>query len=234
LITGVADGLIYPPKQHILVYLMDNMDDTLKKLEYYNNPDTILYTGGKINTAISGNSIFVAGVYNIDPLHYPLQSTPIWVQITRTDMGLNIISQHFYGGDPVYMPYSIISTSDDGAFITGFRWDYNTPYDLQFDVFVLKSDANGVIIDIPKNVTWQASEAILCPNPGSDYCIAVVGPQYCVPPLTLFDLNSKPVIAQDLYQSSTRINTSSLAPGFYAYRFYSGQKLIGQGKWVKQ
>gem|GEM_PF-1014331 len=234
LITGMGDGLAYPPNQHVISYLMNQNNDTLKRLEYYNHPDTILYTGAGTNTMINGLSVFITGIYNINPSQFPFQTTPMWIQITRTDLDMNIISHHFYGGDAVYMPYKIISTSDGGAFITGYRSIFTPPADIQYDIFVLKVDANGVITDVPENATWQASEAILSPNPGSEYCMAIVGAQYTKSRLVLYDLKGQVVIDLELFQPATRINTALLDPGTYVYQFFSDQQLIGRGKWIKQ
>ena len=112
LLTGC--GRSDPPtiKQHILTYLMDSNDEPLKLTEYYNDPDTILYAGWGENTVLSDNSIFITGCYNFDPVTYPWQEAPTWIQITKLDLDLNIISHHFYGGDKLYSPFETIPISD--------------------------------------------------------------------------------------------------------------------------
>ena len=235
LLTGSGISPEYPAKQHIMVYLMNNNNDTLKKLEYFNHPDTILYAGGGTNTVINGESIFVTGIYNFDPSSsYLWQTTPTWIQITKTDMDLNIISHHFYGGDALYIPYAAISTSDGGVLITGFTWDYTIPGNMLRDIFVLKVDTAGVVTKIPEEDSWQMNDAILCPNPGSDYCIAVVGAQHPRATLVLYDMNGRVIMEHELHQYQTRINTAFLPTGTYIYTFVTDGKGIGTGKWVKQ
>ncbi|MBL7111097.1 MAG: T9SS type A sorting domain-containing protein [Bacteroidales bacterium] len=221
-------------KQHIAVFKMNQSDSILKRTSYFQSPDTILYAGGGTNTAISGQSLFITGVYNMNPSQFPWQTSPTWIQITRTDLDLNIISNHFYGGNCEYFPYSIISTSEGGAFITGFQWDYNIPGNEQWDIFALKVDTAGLVTNIPEDATWQMNDAILCPNPGSEYCIAVVGAQHPEATLFLHDMNGRVIMEQELHQPQTRINTASLPPGTYIYKFIAKGKVIGTGKWVKQ
>jgi len=110
LLTGAGIPGDENAKQRIFVYQMTNGNDTLNSIEYFNNPDTILYAGGKTNTAVAHNAIYVVGMYNIDPSTYPWQQTPTWIQLTKMDKNMNIISHHFYGGDAVYTPFSIIGT----------------------------------------------------------------------------------------------------------------------------
>ena len=234
LLTGSGTSPSTTAKQHIIMYLMNNNNDTLKKVEYFNDPDTILYAGGGTNTVINGESIFITGIYNFDPSSYPWQTTPTWIQVTRTDMDLNIISHHFYGGDALYIPYAAISTSDGGALITGFTWDYTIPGNMLRDIFVLKVDTAGVVTKIPEEDSWQMNDAILCPNPGSDYCIAVVGAQHPRATLVLYDMNGRVIMEHELHQYQTRINTAFLPTGTYIYTFVTDGKGIGTGKWVKQ
>lgn len=233
LLTGSGISNEYPAKQHIMMYLMNSNNDTIKKLEYFNDPDTILYAGGGTNTVINGESIYITGIYNFDPSAYPWQTTPTWIQITRSDMDLNIISHHFYGGDQLYIPYSTNSTSDGGVLITGWTWNYNQPGNMLRSIFVLKVDSTGVITGIPEKVPWQVNEAILCPNPGSGYCIAMVGAQHPESVLFLYDASGRQVMEHLLNRQQTLIQTAHLPTGIYMYTFIAGKKVIGTGKWIK-
>ena len=223
------------PIQHICIYKMNEANDSiLKQVEYANSLDTILYSGGGTNTAISGHSIFITGIYNIIPFQIPWQTSPMWIQITRTDLDLNIISHHFYGGDAEYLPYCIAPTSDGGAIVTGFVWDYNIPENYQYDIFALKFDTAGVVTGIGENEKQIASEAIVYPNPGSDYLMALLGAQHKSADLSLLDITGKTMLHCTLNQYQTRISTAHLPAGTYLYSITAGNRLIGSGKWVRQ
>jgi hypothetical protein len=147
---------------------------------------------------------------------------------------LNLIDHHFYGGDAFYMPYSIIATSDGGALITGNRYDFHFPDIMKYHIFALKVNSEGIITNVPNNVSWQAAEAIVCPNPGSEYFDAVVGVQYPISTFYLYDMKGQSVLEKQLNQANTRINTQLLANGTYVYKFISDNMVIGYGKWIKK
>lgn len=235
ILTATSSPTLSIPIQHIISYKMSSFTDTILSFtEYVNSFDTILYAGAGTNTAICGNSIFITGIYNIKPFQFPWQTSPIWIQITKMDIDLNILSHHFYGGDAQYMPYCITATSDGGAFITGFTWNYTIPGNEQWDIFALKVDTAGLVTNIPDDATWQMNDAILCPNPGSEYCIAFVGAQHPEATLLLHDMNGRQIMAHKLHQPQTRINTVSLPTGPYIYKFIAQGNVIGTGKWIKQ
>jgi len=234
LLTATAQNPVpYVDSRTISTYKMKYNNDTIKSLKYFNHPDTILYAGFGTNTAINGTSIYITGLYNIDPGSLPWQTTPTWIQITKADLDLNIISHHFYGGDALYIPYCIITTQDGGVFITGITWNYNIPDNYQYDVFALKVDSAGTIVSVPEDATWQASEAILYPNPGNDFFIAVIGAQHNIASLALYDMSGKPVIEIMLQQDQTKVDTRHLPKGMYVYKIFNKDKPIGIGRWVK-
>jgi len=215
----------------IATYIMSNSHDTIKRLEIYNDPDTMVYSGTAPNTAINGQNIFISGIYNIDPSVFPFQQTNTWLQVTRLDLSLNIISNHFYGDDAAYMPFSITATSDGGAFLTGYRYDKAMN---KFDVFVMKVDSEGIITENQREVKFRMSEAILAPNPGHDKVSAIVGAQYKSADIFLYDLNGKTILYKKLEGNRQTIDLSGLKPGSYVYVFTSENKKIGQGKWIRQ
>ncbi len=226
--TGVTHTMAID--RFISTYLMTYDHDSLKRQQIFNDPDTLLYAGATPNTAINGESIFISGLYNIDPGAYPCQSTPSWIQVTRLDRSLNIISNNFYGGDAFYSPYSIIATADGGAFLTGFRYDLQTHL---FDVFALKVDTNGAVTGEVENERTDIAGAILAPNPAHDKVSAIVGSQYTSADLLLYDLNGKQVFYKQLQNNRQIFDISGLKPGSYFYLFTSGNKKIGKGKLVK-
>jgi hypothetical protein len=158
----------------------------------------------------------------------------MWIQITRLDLDLNLISHHFYGGDAEYLPYCIAPTSDGGAIVTGFVWDYSIPDNYQYDIFALKFDTSGIVTGKHEEESWKASEAILVPNPGIEYCIVLLGAQYKTAELNISDLNGKIVLNRTIDQYQTKISTSHLPVGSYVYSVTANGHLIGSGKWIRQ
>jgi hypothetical protein len=231
LLTATADIQYgYASVRGISTYVMDKNGNGMNGTQFYNHPDTILYGGWKSNTAIVNNSIFITGVYNIDPGSVPWQSTPTWVQITKLDMDLNILSDYFYGGDAVYYPYCILPTRDDGALITGVIWDFQVPK--QHDIFAMKVNSDGIIVNVPENASMQTTEAILYPNPTREQITVDFSRLYNSATLQLMDISGKTVFTTQLTSNRQTIDISALPAGTYLYRICNTKGLEETGKLV--
>ncbi len=233
LLTGVDDD-IAGVEAYIKVKKYDYEDLLIDSLQYYNHPDTLLYSGAVKNAAIVGDKIFVVGVYNVDPVQFPWQNSPTWIQITRIDTGLQIIDHHFYGGDAFYMPYHIIKTTDGGALIIGNRYDYTTPWEQKYHVFALKVNSDGLITELPEQPQAKAHDAIIYPNPGIDFLNIQSGPQITGAEFYLFDMQGKPVLERKINNTQLNVNTTELAPGTYPWQIVFKNKVIESGKWLKK
>jgi hypothetical protein len=235
LITG-SGSLSYSSPRFVNVLKMNNQDDFLDSLSFQNDPDTNLFAGAGKNTIISSNHVFIASYYNADDAVFPFQNMPSWIQITKMDLDLNIISHHFYGGDAVYLPYSIIPTPDGGGFVTGIRYDYlnNFPaFNTELDIFALKFNSDGLVVGVPENATWKVSDAIVYPNPGRAYLVIQSGPQVANAVFRMYDMQGKLVMEHRLTSTQIRLNTGNLTAGTYSWQLIYNNKVIGNGKWVK-
>jgi hypothetical protein len=231
LLTATADiEYGYASVRGISTQVMDKNGNGMNGTQFYNHPDTILYGGWKSNTTIVDNSIFITGVYNIDPGSVPWQSTPTWVQITKLDMDLNILSDYFYGGDAVYYPYCIIPTRDNGALITGIIWDFQLPK--QLDIFAMKVNSEGIIVNAPENASMQTTEAILYPNPAGEQITVDFSRLYNSATLQLMDISGKTVFRSQLTSNRQTIDISVLPAGTYLYRIFNPKGLEETGKLV--
>jgi hypothetical protein len=220
LLTGTSTNGINSNSQIGLIKY-DEDDIALDSMFYSPSVDTNFYTGAKENTIINGNNIFIAGFYNVHTVPFPYNANPSWVSVTKTDMGLNVISNHFYGGDAQYCPYSIIPTSDGGCFVTGYTYDYinNLPVgNYELDIFALKVDSAGLITELPDQPNIKAHDAIVYPNPGRDYLMIQSGPQISGAQFTLYDMKGNSVMEEKINTTQMRLNTINLAAGVYPWR----------------
>lgn len=216
---------------------MNNIDAPIDSLIYNPSEDTSFYAGARENTAINGDFIYIAGFYNVNAMWFPYNYNPSWVTITKADLNLNMISTHFYGGDAQYCPFSIIATSDGGCFVTGYSYDYinnlpNNNYEL--DIFALKTDADGLITELPDQPQAKAHDAIIYPNPGIEYLNIQSGPQITGAEFYLFDVNGKAVIVEKITNTLINVNTAYLPAGTYPWQIVFKNKVIESGKWVKK
>jgi len=211
-------------------FIMDAYGNGLKGIQFYNHPDTTLFAGFGTNTAIVNDSIFLTGIYNIDPQYIPWQITPTWIQITKLDMDLNILSHYFYGGDAVYVPYSILPTQDNGAFITGIIWDFQLPK--QLDIFAMKVNSDGIITNVPGNASMKMTEAIVFPNPATSQVSIEFSMVYSTAEFHLSDISGKTVLKTSLTTNQQTIDISALPAGNYVYRIFNQKGLDENGKLI--
>jgi len=216
---------------------LDNNDIPLDSLIYNPSADTNYYAGARENTVINGNYIYMTGFYNVYAIPFPYNYNPSWVSVTKADLDLNMISTHFYGGDAQYCPYSIIPTSDGGCFVTGYSYDYinNLPNgNYELDIFALKVDSAGLITELPEQPEAKAHDAIIFPNPGREMLNIQSGPQISGAVFTLYDMQGRPVLQQNIHTSQLRLQTSNLPAGIYPWQIVFNNKVIESGKWVRE
>jgi len=219
---------------HIKIVKLDQNDQKIDSTEYYNHPDSVLYAGVSINTAIVNDKIFVVGSKNLNPYQYPWQSTPTWLQITRIDTCMNILDHHFYGGDAVYMPYKILRTLDGGTVVIGNRYDCFNPASNILNPFILKVDKNGLITDFSDNPSPISHHAIVFPNPGKEVLNLTSGIQLNQGVFTLFDMQGRPVIEKEINATEMQFEVSALSSGSYVWQIVLNNKVMDSGKWVKE
>jgi len=215
-------------------YKFDNNMNRLDSLNLFIDADTITYPGWDESVLSLDTATWVVGIYNLDPSTV-WQPTPTWIQLSRINSDFELTDQFYYGGDGVYFPFDIISTSDGGIMVVGNYFNPNAvPLALQRDPFVLKVNSEGLIVNVNKPEKPTAQEAIVLPNPGSEYLQVKLAIQHKNAHFQLFDINGRLVLEENLQGDMHRVSTSSLNSGTYIYRITASNRVIGSGKWVKE
>jgi hypothetical protein len=203
--------------------------DTLGSMD----PDTLSYPGyiSNLDTTIS-HTLYYGGTFHQDN-YLVFSYYDSWILLARYDYNLNLIWQKFYGGDLYYGLWGLRATSDGGCLLLCSTFDDQVQTD-ERDILIMKVDSNGIITgsDTPPGIRIQ--DAILCPNPGDAYCVAILAAQQPEATLLIYDLSGRIMLEQQLNQYRTRILTAELPAGTYVYQFLSREKIIGSGKWVKR
>ena len=150
------------------------------------------------------------------------------------DSNLHILDHHFYGGDAVYQPFKILSTSDGGAIVFGHRYDYTIPSVHMYHPFVLKVNSAGLITELPEQPQVKAHDAIVYPNPGSEWLNIQSGPQVNGAGFTLYDMQGRHLLNQTINNTQLKLNTAALPSGIYPWQIVFKNKLIESGKWIKE
>jgi hypothetical protein len=211
-------------------------DSLLKQIKFPGGIDSVTYPGaGRKNILVTSDYIWVMGWYNCLISMSPCQDEPTYIMLNKLTHDLELIEQIFYGGDGVYNPNDIIETSDNHIVVVGDFFDpHAVPYNCHFDPFVLKVNSEGLIVNTQNNELPLAQEAIVFPNPGSDYLQVKLAVQHKTATLQLFDLNGRMVHTEEITGDMQRVQTATLPAGIYPYRISTKDRVIGSGKWVKE
>ena len=211
-------------------------DSLLRQIRFPGGADSTTYPGaGRKNILVTSDYIWVMGWYNTLESGFPCQMEQTFIVLNKLNFNLDLQEQLFYGGDGMYWPRDIIETSDHHIVVAGEVLDNLTvPFDCHFDPFVLKVNAEGLIVSTDNPDQPIAQEAIVFPNPGSDYLQVKLAIQHKSAHIQLFDIGGRLVLETDLTSDLQRVETSQLGPGTFIYRITASNRIIGSGKWVKQ
>ncbi|MBK6965037.1 MAG: T9SS type A sorting domain-containing protein [Bacteroidales bacterium] len=215
-----------------LFYTNDN--ELIDSVLIYSNADTITYAGFGNSMLVADTTMWSVGVYNHDPSTF-WQPTPNWIQLSRINSDFELTDQFYYGGDGVYWPYDIISTSDGGIMVVGSYFEPKAvPLVLQRDPFVLKVNSEGLIVNVNNPEKPIAQEAIVFPNPGKEFLQVKLAVQHKSAQFQLFDNGGRLVLETDLSGDMQRVETGQLVSGAYIYRITASNRVVGSGMWVKE
>jgi len=215
-------------------FVFNNNNELIDSVALFSSADTLTYPGSGNSILVADSSIWSVGIYNIDPSTF-WQPDPTWIQLSKMNSSFELTEQFYYGGDGMYIPYDIISTSDGGILVTGNYYNPNAvPLVHQRDPFVLKVNKDGLIVNIDDPQQPIAQEALVFPNPGTEFLQVKLAIQHKSAHIQLIDIGGRLVLETDLTGDLQQVETSQLGPGTFIYRITASNRVIGSGKWVKQ
>lgn len=127
----------------------------------------------------------------------------------------------------------IRATQDHGCLIFGSRYDFQGS-GFERDIYAYKVDQNGLITGTDDKPNPRVHQAIVYPNPGSDYLIVETGPQVAGSCINLIDMNGKTLLNRIICDEHVTIHTQDFPVGTYLWEILDGNKVIEQGKWIKR
>ncbi len=214
------------------VLRIDTLANT--KDEYYiGDSDTMECPGLRSRLDfIDTNTIYVGGTHNF---YQYSEFGPVncWFSLNQMDTALNVNWQHFYGGDANYTMYGIRATQDHGCLMFGSRYDFQGS-GYERDIYVYKVDQNGLITGTDDKQNPRVHQAIVYPNPGSDYLIVESGSQISGSKFRMVSIHGKNALTYALAEGKTKIETQSMLPGVYLWQVIYQNRVIEEGKWMKE
>ncbi len=231
ILTGRKDSIPFPNDRCIGVFSLDTSYSLNHEL-YIGDHDTIEWPGKWKNLDyIDTNNIYIGGTHNF--CQYEICNQISWFSLTNMDSLLNVRWEKFYGGNAYYVLMGIRATKDGGCLLFGSIYDSVTQVN-ERDVYVIKVDHNGLVGVNDNKTDPSVHDAIVFPNPGSDYLIIESGPQISRAQFMMTSIEGKQVIAKTLDKRRTTLETKSLPSGTYVWRIVFNDRIIETGKWIKE
>jgi hypothetical protein len=182
-------------------------------------------------SSIDNNNFHSGFTYNIDKqLFYSSQKS--YLSVYAIDKDLNLQWNMLYGGDAYYRACDIASSYDNGSILTGTVYRNGSNGPKKANLFIIKTDENGLITSIDDEPNIPIQNAIIAPNPGQNYLQLHTGMYPAL--LKVFNINGQVVLEEDIHQNTTTINTSSLKSGTFVWKLIKDGELVETGKWVKE
>ena len=226
-------GNIYINQSYDYAIMMLNENSDCKKISIISQNDTMDFAGTvQSMDFLDPNKIFVGATSNFSFAgHYGQQNS--WYALSNFDSALNLRWTKYYGGDAYYLLQSVVATQDGGAILVGTRYDYPT-LSHQCDIYLIKINENGVLTDADHNQPQPVHDAIVFPNPGSDYMIIESGAQISFAEFQMINIEGKQVMKITLSERKMKFDTQFLSTGSYVWQILFHDKIVETGKWIKK
>jgi hypothetical protein len=208
-----------------------NENNDCKKIFIIGKNDTVDFAGTVQSLDfIDPDKIFVGGTSNFS-LYGAFGQQNSWYVLSNFDSALNLRWTKYYGGDAYYQLQSVVATQDGGAILVGTRYDYPTQSN-QLDIYLVKVDENG-LLNNDQNQTPSVHDAIVFPNPGSDYMIIESGSQISFAEFQMINIEGKQVMKKTLSERKMTFDTQFLSTGSYVWQILFHDRIVETGKWIK-
>jgi hypothetical protein len=215
------------------IMLLNEKNDCMK-IGILGQNDTIDYVAIQRSIDFSDkNKIFLGGTSNISLVDGAFGQQNSWYALSNFDSTLNLRWTKYYGGDAYYVLQSVVATQDGGAILVGTRYDYQSQ-SYKCGIYVVKVNENGILTNNDHNPLPLVHDAIVFPNPGSDYLIIESGQQISGAQFIMTTIDGKQVITKTLNERRITLETQSLLSGIYVWQIVLNDRIIETGKWIKE
>lgn len=228
-ITGRTDPTNSNDQQLMCILKMDTNFQILDSL-YLGHYDTINYPAYLHNLSfIDTNTIFYGGTCNQALADFSYNKS--YFLLGCLSSTLDKKWEKYIGGDMYYTLWSVLATSDMGCLLLGCTYDYLTQ-NLERDILIIKVDSTGIMTSTNEH-DIQLCDAMVYPNPGTDYLYIRSGPQIKGARMVIHDINGKQVSESVLDQELQQVDIRFFLPGIYVWQIIFNNRVIQSGKWIK-
>jgi len=198
-------------------------EDSASWIAHYNGMDTL-----------PDGNLLLCTTWNLDS-EFGIQQEPTKIMLFKLSPTLDHIWQKYlFGEEGMYEAYAMKAHPDGGIVILGTHSPTPpTSSDIK-EVFIMKTDSTGnIIVGLDDNEQQiKTTEAILYPNPASDFVNIEFSQAYQKALFQLMDVGGKVILEKQLSGNYQSINISSVPAGTYVYRICNEDGLDERGKLV--
>jgi hypothetical protein len=181
----------------------------------------------------------IGDIYIGSTFNYPMrcQNPPLcndtaYFVLQKLDKRLNILWKKRYGKNGQYVMFGLLSTSDGGCLMYGYRYTHDVPK--KFEAYILKVDGNGLITSTT-SISMPQESIIAYPNPSNGQLHfkkedPSVSSRFEV---NIFDISGKLVFQKKETDLTETFDLSHLSEGNYMYQIKQQAQIISIGKWIK-
>ncbi len=244
--TKINDSCYISPEKYddpfsnikgVLLVLRKSSVDIIDTIQII-NPDTLQMMGYQCIDKINTDSVYFVGTFNNDfSSIFGNHNTALMVYNININTGL-INWVKYFGWDSYYYCYHVTATTDGGCLISAGIYDWFLGGTQQFDLFLLKLDANG---HLTSNIEYSFPKILsftIYPNPTDDY-LKIISESNNLPEnlyYSIFDMQGRKVKSDqvDLSSNEFMVNTSLLTAGIYQFIIETKQGILFKSSFIKK
>ena len=176
-----------------------------------------------------GDDIYMCGSMNImaPGIVDPMESENFYVALL--DGNMNLKGEIYYHSETRFIiPYSILALPSGGCLVTTGGQDRRTG-EQQHAIYRISEET---LVGIDEAHDAGFAVAVAYPNPGNEMLNIRTGLKDAR--VEVYDMSGRMVHSQALTENVTAIDAEGWADGVYAWKVYTDNKVVENGKWIKQ
>lgn len=176
-----------------------------------------------------GDDIYMCGSMNImaPGIVDPMESENFYVALL--DGNMNLKGEIYYHSETRFIiPYSILALPSGGCLVTTGGQDRRTG-EQQHAIYRISEET---LVGIDEAHDAGFAVAVAYPNPGNEMLNIRTGLKDAR--VEVYDMSGRMVHSQALTENVTAIDAEGWADGVYVWKVYTDNKVVENGKWIKQ
>ncbi len=227
-VTNIFDFDHNKMDEYIGTYML-NADFQVINSRLLTDKDRKTWVASRKSMDIDENgNIFVAGEVDWVADFFP--QTYDYIYLSKMDSNLNVLTERYFGGDSFYRITSMVTTTDGGVALGGYKYDYTVNEWGDDDAFFIKTDAD-LWVNTPEYNSIPVHSALVYPNPGGETLHIRTTEKGSV--FRLYNLSGQEILQTKINNLITEVDCNQLNKSIYVWKLFKNNRVIDRGKWIK-